>query len=239
MLELLRDGREHVRGADSALQGLLQVTAPSDLGRNVLLPWLTEFRAAHPKLTLRLHLSDQVADLYRAPVDVAFRLGRIDDAEHVALPLAPDNRRVLVAAPAYLQRHGRPATLDALREHACLLYVLAGRAYDRWQFDLDGRRHVVPVRGAMLCDDADVVRRWAVAGEGIAYKSWLDVCADVQAGRLEALLPEYGDRLPLQLVCPHRKQFSPAIRQLHALFAQRCQALTALYPLQADGVGMG
>ncbi|TQT73556.1 LysR family transcriptional regulator, partial [Xanthomonas perforans] len=99
VLELLRDGREHVRGADSALQGLLQVTAPSDLGRNVLLPWLTEFRAAHPKLTLRLHLSDQVADLYRAPVDVAFRLGRIDDAEHVALPLAPDNRRVLVAAP--------------------------------------------------------------------------------------------------------------------------------------------
>ncbi|MBV6814648.1 LysR family transcriptional regulator [Xanthomonas campestris pv. passiflorae] len=236
VLELLRDGREHVRGADSALHGVLQVTAPSDLGRNVLLPWLTEFRAAHPKLTLRLHLSDQVADLYRAPVDVAFRLGRIDDADHVALPVAADNRRVLVAAPAYPQRHGRPATLDALREHACLLYVLAGRAYDRWQFDLDGRRHVVPVRGAMLCDDADVVRRWAVAGEGIAYKSWLDVCADVQAGRLEVLLPECGDRLPLQLVCPHRKQFSPAIRQLHALFAQRCQALTALYPLQADAV---
>ncbi len=111
VLELLRDGREHVRGHDSALQGVLQVTAPSDLGRNVLLPWLTEFRAAHPKLTLRMHLSDQVADLYRAPVDVAFRLGRIDDAEHVALPVASDNHRVLVAAPAYLQRHGHPATL--------------------------------------------------------------------------------------------------------------------------------
>ncbi len=108
VLELLRDGREQVRGADSALHGVLQVTAPSDLGRNVLLPWLTEFRAAHPKLTLRLHLSDQVADLYRALVDVAFRLGRIDDADHVALPVAADNRRVLVAAPAYLQRQGAP-----------------------------------------------------------------------------------------------------------------------------------
>ena len=108
--------------------------------------------------------------------------------------------------------------------------MLAGRPYDRWQFEGDGRRQTVPVRGAMLCDDADVVRRWAVAGEGIVYKSWLDVCADVQAGRLEVLLPAYGDRLPLQLVCPHRKQFSPAVRQLHADFAQRCQALTALLP---------
>nr|CEI18108.1 hypothetical protein XACB302_9980002 [Xanthomonas citri pv. citri] len=45
--------------------------------------------------------------------------------------------------------------------------------------------------------------------------------------------------MPLQLVCPHRKQFSPAIRQLHALFAQRCQALTALYPVQAGGLGVG
>ncbi len=233
VLAALREGEARVRGEDAELRGTLQVAAPSDLGRNLLLPWLTEFRAAHPKLQLRLQLSDQVADVFRDPVDIAFRLGRFDNASYVALPLLPGNRRVLAASPDYLARHGTPDSLDALKEHHCLLYQLAGRAYDRWSFEADGRRTVIPVRGNMVCDDADVVRRWAVAGEGIVFKSWLDICADVQAGRLQVLLDGAGDSLPLNLVCPHRKQFSPAIRQLHAMFAQRLQPLLAGLPVGA------
>ncbi len=233
VLAALREGEARVRGEDAELRGTLQVAAPSDLGRNLLLPWLTEFRAAHPKLQLRLQLSDQVADVFRDPVDIAFRLGRFDNASYVALPLLPGNRRVLAASPDYLARHGTPDSLDALKEHHCLLYQLAGRAYDRWSFEADGRRTVIPVRGNMVCDDADVVRRWAVAGEGIVFKSWLDICADVQAGRLQVLLDGAGDSLPLNLVCPHRKQFSPAIRQLHAMFAQRLQPLLAGLPAGA------
>lgn len=233
VLAALREGEARVRGEDAELRGTLQVAAPSDLGRNLLLPWLTEFRAAHPKLQLRLQLSDQVADVFRDPVDIAFRLGRFDNASYVALPLLPGNRRVLAASPDYLARHGTPDSLDALKEHHCLLYQLAGRAYDRWSFEADGHRTVIPVRGNMVCDDADVVRRWAVAGEGIVFKSWLDICADVQAGRLQVLLDGAGDSLPLNLVCPHRKQFSPAIRQLHAMFAQRLQPLLAGLPASA------
>ncbi len=233
VLAALREGEARVRGEDAELRGTLQVAAPSDLGRNLLLPWLTEFRAAHPKLQLRLQLSDQVADVFRDPVDIAFRLGRFDNASYVALPLLPGNRRVLAASPDYLARHGAPDSLEALKEHHCLLYQLAGRAYDRWSFEADGRRTVIPVRGNMVCDDADVVRRWAVAGEGIVFKSWLDICADVQAGRLQVLLDGAGDSLPLNLVCPHRKQFSPAIRQLHAIFAQRLQPLLAGLPAGA------
>ncbi|MCS4280054.1 DNA-binding transcriptional LysR family regulator [Stenotrophomonas rhizophila] len=233
VLAALREGEARVRGEDAELRGTLQVAAPSDLGRNLLLPWLTEFRAAHPKLQLRLQVSDQVADVFRDPVDIAFRLGRFDNASYVALPLLPGNRRVLAASPDYLARHGAPDSLEALKEHHCLLYQLAGRAYDRWSFEADGRRTVIPVRGNMVCDDADVVRRWAVAGEGIVFKSWLDICADVQAGRLQVLLGGAGDSLPLNLVCPHRKQFSPAIRQLHAIFAQRLQPLLAGLPAGA------
>jgi DNA-binding transcriptional LysR family regulator len=233
LLDTLHEGQARVRGEDAELRGVLQVAAPSDLGRNVLLPWLTEFRAAHPKLQLRLLLSDQVADVFRDPVDIAFRLGRFDTASYVALPLLPDNRRVLVAAPSYLARHGAPTSLEALKDHHCLVYQLAGRPYDRWSFEQDGRRVVVPVRGQLVCDDADVVRRWAVAGEGIVFKSWLDVCEDVRAGRLQVLMGGAGDSLPLNLVCPHRKQFSPAIRQLHALCAQRLQPLLIDLPGRA------
>ena len=79
-----------------------------------------------------------------------------------------------------------------------------------------------------------MVRRWAVAGEGIVFKSWLDLREDVRAGRLQVLLDGAGDSLPLNLVCPHRKQFSPAIRQLHALFQRRLQPLLEDLPQPAD-----
>ena len=231
VLAALREGRARVQGEDAELAGTLQVAAPSDLGRNVLLPWLTAFRRAHPRLQLHLQLSDQVTDVFRDPVDIAFRLGRFDDASYVALSLLPDNRRVLVASPGYVRAQGAPQSMDALKDHACLLYQLGGRTHDRWNFEHEGRRSVVVVRGALLCDDADVVRRWAVAGEGIAYKSWLDVGDDVRAGRLQVLLGGSGEPLPLNLVCPHRKQFSPAVRQLHGFLGERLAPLLEGLPI--------
>ena len=93
---------------------------------------------------------------------------------------------------------------------------------------------MIPVHGPLVCDDADVVRRWAVAGEGITYKSWLDLREDVLAGRLQLLLDGVGSSIPLQLVCPHRKQFSPAVRQLHAQLRQHLQPLLSGMP---DGLG--
>ncbi|HEK1010162.1 TPA: LysR family transcriptional regulator [Pseudomonas putida] len=221
VLESLRQGRDNLHGARTTLRGVLQVSAPSDLGRNILLPWLSEFRREHPELTLRFHLSDQVADLFRDPVDVAIRYGLNQEANYIALPLAPWNRRVLVASPDYLARHGRPQALDDLQQHACLLYLQLGRTYDKWRL---GNR-TVQVSGPLFSDDADVVRRWALLGEGIAYKSWLDVSANVASGELEVLLPEYpGELTPVTLVCPHRKQLSPAVSQLHIWLRDRFAA---------------
>ncbi|GLU35142.1 LysR family transcriptional regulator [Trinickia caryophylli] len=230
VLATLREGGERLRGEAHALQGLLQIAAPSDLGRNVLLPWITAFREAHPRLSVRLFLSDQLADVFRDPVDIAIRYGVADEASYVALPLV-DNRRVLVASPAYLGRHGRPQALEDLKRHRCLLYERAGRVYDKWVFPADGARRVVAVAGSLFCDDADVIRRWAVDGQGVAYKSWLDVCADVRAGRLEVLLPEQlGELTPLNLICPHRKQFWPATRALHAVLREKLAALASDAP---------
>ena len=231
VLDALREGRDQLRDERAELRGLLQIAAPSDLGRNVLLPWLAEFRRAHPRLTLRLFFSDRVADVFREPVDVAIRYGATDDASYVALPLAPDNRRLLVASPGYLARRGRPADVDDIARHDCLLYLMGGRMHDKWTFAQAGKRRTVHVRGLLQSDDADVARLLAIAGEGLAYKSWLDVAADVRAGRLVHLLDDFiGEPTPLQLVCPHRRQFSPAVQQLHQFLRERCAALAATAP---------
>ncbi|WP_343463939.1 LysR family transcriptional regulator [Pantoea sp.] len=231
MLALLQAGTAQLQATGDAMQGELKMAIPSDLGRNVILPVLTDFCEQYPKISLRIALSDRLSDVFRDPVDIAIRYGALENSRFVALPLAEENRRVLVAAPAYLQRHGKPAQLDDLLRHACLLYSLNDQVYDKWAFPQAGGVRQLTVNSRMVCDDADLVRRWAVAGMGIAYKSWIDVSADVHAGRLEILLPSQpGEAAPLHLVCPHREQFSPAVRELHRRLRQQLTAITASLP---------
>lgn len=230
-LQALEAGYEQIRPASDEVRGVLQIAVPSDLGRNLLLSIFQKFRAQHPALQLRVLFSDQVTDVFKDPVDVAFRYGVNDDASYVALPLAPNNRRILVASPAYIERHGEPKTLAELAQHNALTYVLRGRLFDKWTLTQDGNLHHIAVKGSMMSDDAEVIHRLAVSGEGIAFKSWLDVSEDVAAGRLKVLLPQYqGDVVPLNLICPHRKQLSATVRLLHEMVKKRCDALLATLP---------
>lgn len=225
-MQLLADGRAAALTGSAALRGVLQLSIPSDFGRNVMLGWLDDFQAQHPELTLRLLLSDRKADIFRQPVDLAFRYGKLPDSSLVALPVAPDNRRVLVASPAYLERHGAPAHPDELVGHNCLCFLLGEQVHDRWRFFRDGQELSVQVRGNRISDDGDVARRWALAGQGIAYKSGLDVAADLQAGRLLRLCPEFtGEPAPLHLLCADRRQISPVVRALREFVTGRCTQL--------------
>jgi len=230
VLKALRDGQDSLQPDPNGFNGMLHIAAPSDLGRNVLLSWIKDFQQDHPQLTLRLFFSDQVTDVFKDPVDVAFRYGIMDDASFIAMPLAVDNRRVLVASPDYLRQHGRPANLDGLARHNCLTFVLHQRVYDKWILYRQGQKQVVAVDGNIISDDADVIRRLAIDGAGIAYKSWLDVAKDVIDGKLEILLPDYqGETVPLNLICPHRRQFSPVVKQLYDRIKVRCQDVQQAY----------
>ncbi|MDR7026002.1 LysR family transcriptional regulator [Pseudomonas peli] len=230
-LQSLDDGRQQLAGSKIGISGPLQLSAPSDFGRNTLLPWLDEFQLAHPQVQLRLLLGDRVADLFREPVDIALRYGAPEDSSLVALPVAAANCRVLCAAPQYLHKHGTPQTVDELTDHNCLLYILGGRLHDRWRFSDGKREQGVSVKGDRVSDDADVVRRWAVSGAGLVYKSWLDVAGDVRAGRLQVLLPELrGEPTPLNLICAHRAQLSKPVLLLREFVQLRCAELLADAP---------
>lgn len=235
-LASLEAGRQQLAGGRDRLDGVLQLAAPSDFGRNALLPWLDEFQAEHPQLGLRLLLSDRVTDLFRQPVDLALRYGEPEDSSLVALPVASDNRRVLCAAPEYLARHAPPRQPEDLQRHNCLLYMLGGRVHERWGFTLGRQTQVLTVSGNRVSDDADVVRRWALAGQGLVYKSWLDVAGDVAAGRLQVLLADWlGEATPLNLICAHRDQLSLPVRLLRAFLQARCSELLRQAPWPSAG----
>lgn len=228
MLQAEAAGQQVLSAGRAELAGTLRLSAPSDLGRNVLLPWLDAFQQDNPRVALHLRISDQPADLFGQQLDVGIRYGQLDDSSLVSLPLAPGNRRALCAAPAYLRQHGTPARPSDLTDHACLRYMMGQTTYDRWSFHLPDGVHVVAVDGERVSDDADVVRRWAVAGFGLVYKSRLDVHADLAAGQLEDVFPPaWGEPAPLQLVIPHRSMVTPLVRTLHAFLRARCEVLAA------------
>jgi DNA-binding transcriptional LysR family regulator len=227
-LQLLAEGRDAALTGSATLRGVLQLSVPSDLGRNALLGWLDEFQALHPRLQLRLLLSDRLTDIYRQPVDLALRYGGLADSSLVALPVAPQNRRILCAAPAYLQRVGVPDRPEALVDHNCLCFTLGDTIHDRWQFFRGGQEVSVAVSGNRVTDDGDAVRRWALAGHGIACKSALDVADDLRAGRLVRLCREWsGEPVPFNLICADRRQISPLVQALRSYLTECCSALLA------------
>ncbi len=225
-LGALAEGEQALQAHTLGLSGSLQLAAPSDFGRNVLLPWLDEFKQQHPHIQLRLLLNDRNADLFREPVDIALRYGVPADSSLVALPIAPQHRRLACASPAYLALHGMPQTPAQLASHRAVLYLRNERAHDLWRFSRGSEVQEVRVSGDYLCDDGEVARRWALAGHGIVYKAQLDVQADLDGGRLLPVLSDWqGESAPLNLLCPHRAQVSERVKLLQVFIQQRCAAL--------------
>jgi DNA-binding transcriptional LysR family regulator len=225
-LRLLKEGRDALIQDQESLGGTLKISMPSDLGRNMLVGWLDQFQAQYPKVSFQLSISDRVSDMYRQPVDIAIRYGIQEDSGLIALPLAPDNRRVLAASPEYLKQHGKPASLAELARHNCLRFVLEDVIHDRWSFypAAGAEPVVIDANGNRSADDADVVRRWAVAGLGIAYKSRLDLSDDIRAGRLHILLPDLlGEPTPLNMLCMHRAQITPTVLALRDFVRAQCE----------------
>jgi DNA-binding transcriptional LysR family regulator len=230
MIGALEQGEQALANERGALSGPLRLSAPSDFGRNLLLPWLDEFQHEHPGLSLHVRMSDRAADLIRQPLDAAVRYGTLPDSSLLAMKLVEDNRRALCAAPSYIERYGAPAKVDDLRRHNCLRYVWSEQIHERWRFTPPGGERTVAVTGNRISDDADAVRRWAIAGEGIVYKSRLDLVDDLKAGRLVELFPpEYCEPAPLHLICAHRAQLTPAIGELLVFLRERCSALERSY----------
>lgn len=231
MVGAQEQGQQALADGRRALSGVLRLSAPSDFGRNLLLPWLDDFQHLHPGLSLHVRISDRPADLIRQPLDAAVRYGALPDSSLLGMPLVERNRRALCAAPSYIARHGAPAKVDDLRRHNCLRFVWSEQLHERWRFTLPDGERIVAVTGNRISDDADAVRRWAVAGEGLVYKSRLDLIDDLRAGRLIELFPHaHCEPSPLHLLCAHRAQFTPALIQLNVFLRERCAALQGSHP---------
>ncbi|MDP4301200.1 LysR family transcriptional regulator [Leptothrix discophora] len=177
----------------SRVGGQLRVSTSVAFGRRVLVPRVLRYMALHPGVSIDLSFDDRYVDLIEQGVDLAIRMGRLADSSLGARYLG-DNPWVMVAAPDYLARRGRPQTLSDLAQHDCLVYSSV-QGDDRWSLGAPGTAATqsVPVRGPLRSNNLSAVLAAARGGLGLAMLPWYVARESLDNGRVVAVL---GDHAP-------------------------------------------
>jgi DNA-binding transcriptional LysR family regulator len=215
-LQAVDDGEAALLERQSVVRGRVRIAATSDFGRNLLCGWLNEFSAQYPDITFALTLGDAMSHLLQDEIDLAIRFAVPLDSTLVARSLAP-NWRVLCASPAYLARHGEPTHPSQLDGHRFMLWLASGGVVDEFHFSRNGERHSyrVPPAHAWETSDGAVSRAWTLDGHGLSHKSIWDVAADVHAGRLKIVLPDWRTEETAVHALFHRNRYmAPRVRLL-------------------------
>ncbi|MEC5163877.1 MULTISPECIES: LysR family transcriptional regulator [unclassified Janthinobacterium] len=193
--------------------GSLRINAPMAFGALELAHWLPQFLARYPELRIDLVCNDRIVDLIEDGFDVALRLtSKLPDSTLIARRLASSGV-ALVAAPAYLERHGAPRTPQELLAHNCLSYTLAAQPRD-WDFTgPDGAAHHVSVQGNLQANTGIALCAAAVGGLGIAAAAAFIVRDELAGGGLVRVLPDYAIApRELYALYPQNRHLSPKVR---------------------------
>ena len=179
-----------LRDSQQKPQGRLRVDVPIAFGRFLLLPALPKFAARYPDLQLELNFSDSYANLVEEQVDIAIRVGSVRDPNLIARRIC-DTRWVTCAAPAYLDRAGRPRNPAELRQHRLLGFMAGGRPR-RWSFAFKGQKQQLALPYAMTFNMSDAMITATMDGGGIAQAVDMLVAGLLRLQRLEQVLTDYA-----------------------------------------------
>lgn len=209
----LQDAREEALRAVGELtsepKGLLRMTCAVAYGERFIVPLVTDFMARHPQLRVDIELSNRTLDLVQEGLDLAIRLGRLQDSRLVATRLAP-RRMYLCAAPAYLEHYGRPHSLSELGRHNCLI-----GSSDTWSFQQNGRESSQRVHGNWRCNSGQAVLDAALRGLGLCQLPDYYVQEHLRNGALVSLLENHQPpNTAVWALYPQQRHLSPKVRQL-------------------------
>jgi len=209
----------------SAPTGLLRMTAAVAYGERFIVPLVNDFMARYPQLRVDIELTNRTLDMVHEGFDLAIRLGRLNDSSLVATRIAP-RAMYLCAAPAYLERYGRPHTLSELGQHNCLIGTS-----DLWSFRQGDREYQFRPSGNWRCNSGQAVLDATLRGFGLSQLPDYYVLDPLQRGELVALLEtNQPPNAAVWAVYPQRRYSLPKVR----LLIEELKAGLALRPEYAS-----
>ena len=227
------DGLEAALGRQRASPvGLVRVGV-TVTGSRFLSQRLPILLADHPGLKVELVVSDRFGDMIEDRLDLAIRLGEVTDASLVVRRLATASL-VVVAAPSYIERKGRPSTPADLASHTCILHDV-GPGSNVWTFVTSDGSQQFHVSGGFLANDVSAVRVAARSGYGIALLPLLAVLNDLRSGELVCMLSEFpAPSIPLSAVYPSRRHLAPRTRLVLDFILEQLREVQAMLTTVTD-----
>ncbi len=225
VVEELDAAEQATTAAEQRPHGVLAITAPVTFGSLHVAPLVEAYLAAYPDVRVRLLLLDRMVNVVDEGVDVAVRIAHLPDSALLATAVG-SVRRMLVASPAYLARHGRPKKPADLAAHRCIS-ATGLTPSETWTFRR-GRALHVRVSPALSVNHVETALRSAAAGAGITTALSYQVATQLERGTLVRLLPAYEPPpVPVQLVFPAGNARAAKVRAFLELAAPRLRAALA------------
>jgi len=190
-----------VAGRAERPSGLLRIAAPTSFGRLHVAVHLPDFLARYPEVQTELLLDDGYTDLLADRIDVAIRIAPAPGTSLLKARFLAPNRRIICATPGYLKMYGEPASLDELAEHR----LLAARHQSPWRLEGLAGRRLIEVDSVVGTNSSEVVRELNLAGIGVALRSTWDVGAELRAGALRRVLPEWQGATDVAIYAVHAR----------------------------------
>jgi LysR family transcriptional regulator, transcriptional activator for dmlA len=219
-----------LRGAVQAPQGMLRINASFGFGRQVVAGLASRFMAIHPAMRVHLELTDRPLDLVKEGLDVGIQVGETRDSRLSARQLLQNSRRIC-SAPDYLARRGTPSSLADLTDHDIIVIQENERTYGSWSLQNERQHQNLRVRGSMTTNDGQVATAWAREGRGLVLRSEWEIRADLDAGRLQLVLPQWSMRADVYALYPTKAQLPVRTRAFVDFMAD---ALAAQKPGATD-----
>ena len=195
-------------------RGLLRLHCGSAFGMHQLAPAIPGFLERYPDVKLDLTIDDLAPANMEEGVDLAIRIGALDESSMVARRIC-SLERVICAAPSYLGRCGTPKTPDDLQQHNCL-WITSLPVLRRWPFDTEDGIRVVHIDGNVVANNAEAVLQLAIAGVGITRLTDVIVGDAIRRGELVPILTDWHhvEPVPLYATYPSGRNLSPKIRAM-------------------------
>lgn len=208
----LRDAESDVNAAALNPTGVLRVTASLSFSMHHIAPLLREYTERYPNVTVHVEAANRYLDIIDNNIDVAIRNREYEPDSNITIRRLAETRRILVASPGYLARHGVPKELDDLQHHKLLIYIHANNP-NELRFTRGDEQRTVNVKGLLESNDGQILRAAALDGMGILIQPSYIVYDDVVAGRLVPMLDDWDlPHLTINLAYPSRKHLSAKVR---------------------------